>query len=267
MNELRIGEYDIKDVQATMLAIMTEIDKFCQKYKLHYVLDGGTMLGAIRHKGFIPWDDDLDIIMLREDYDFFVDNFNRECPKKYKFECYENTKEYPYNFGKVRDITTIYMEDFTSKLSISHGIYVDVFPMDYVDVNNLKDLQHRRKLISHATQLRYAKLKLIKRMRYYPFLIVGLDTINGYITKQLKYYEQQKGLWVQKLCHCTIEAKEKPPVNISMFYDVIRVPFENREFNVPKEYDLYLTQRYGNYMQLPPEEKRRPCHYIKEIKL
>ena len=133
MESYQIGGYDIRDIQKRMLDIMLEIDRICKKYSLRYLLDGGTLLGAVRHKGFIPWDDDADVMMPRDDYERFVEVSEKEMRSPFVFQCLDNTKEYPYNFGKVFDTSTVYTERFTAELDMSHGIYVDVVPMDYVD--------------------------------------------------------------------------------------------------------------------------------------
>ena len=131
MSQYKIGNYDLKELQNVMLQMMIEIDRICRKNNIQYILSGGTMLGAVRHHGFIPWDDDMDIAMPRKDYDRFVEIANSELPERFRLECYENTRDYPYNFGKVRDVNTIFKEKFTASLNINHGVYIDVFPMDY----------------------------------------------------------------------------------------------------------------------------------------
>ncbi len=264
MNKYVINGYDIKAIQKVMVEIMAEIDRVCCENGIHYILDGGTMLGAVRHKGFIPWDDDLDIAMLRDDYEKFIAIANEKLASDYRFECIENTKEYPYNFGKVRAVHTKYVEEFTKSLNINHGVYIDVFPMDYVDDSNMKKLNHVRWWVARFTSLRYAKLKLTSSIKFIPFLVIPLSVVNSTITRIMKYNYKNKGNRVNKLCHF---GKNKPVIDASLFTDVIRVPFENYEFFIPREYDSFLRGRYGNYMELPPEEKQKPCHNINEVKL
>lgn len=259
-----VGDYDLRDIQKVMADMMADIDRVCSENKLRYILDGGTMLGAVRHNGFIPWDDDLDIAMPRDDYEKFIDIANSKLNSKYRFQCYENTKEYPYNFGKVRAVNTLYREELTGSLKINHGIYIDVFPMDYVDIKKPKGLTFVQKQIAHLTQLRYAKLGLCKGLKYIPFKILPLSTINKLLSKLMKYRLSCPENYVQKLCHF---GKNKPPINISLFNDVIRVPFEEYQFNIPCGYDAFLKDRYGDYMTLPPPGERQPVHEIKEIRL
>ena len=99
--------YTMEEIHKIDLKIAKDFIRICKKHKLTYYIIGGTFLGAIRHKGFIPWDDDMDIAMPREDYDKFVKIANSEFPETFRFECYENTKDYPYNFGEVRAVNAI----------------------------------------------------------------------------------------------------------------------------------------------------------------
>ena len=176
----------------------------------------------------------------------------------------ENTREYPYNFGKVRAINTVFEEKLTRNLKIRHCVYIDVFPMDYVNIDNTAELVRKRTWVGHWTQIRYEKLHLVSGFKLFPFRILPIEFINRKAQKNMKYCFVNKGQYVQKLCHF---GPNKPPINISMFNDVIKVPFNGYKFNVPKEYDIFLTGRYGNYMELPPLQKQCPSHHIVRIEL
>lgn len=244
---------DIRSIQMVMLEIMVQIDKLCKENGIRYVLDGGTMLGAVRHKGFIPWDDDMDIIMPRDDYLRFIKIAEEQLPPKYVFQCIENTPQYPYNFGKVRAVNTVFKEKMTGHLPINHGIYVDVFPMDYVDTLHPNRLAFVKRWISHYTMLRYQKLKMVDRKRYLIASLLPLRFINSSVTALMEYRLKNGGNQVAKLCH---QGPRKPPVPVSIFDDVILAPFEDYMFRIPKAYDQYLSERYGDYMTIPPIEKR-----------
>lgn len=261
----KVLNYDLSDIQNIMLQMMIDIDRVCKKHGIRYILDGGSMLGAVRHKGFIPWDDDLDIAMLRDDYVKFIKIANEELDDKYCFQCIENTKEYPYNFGKVFCTNTTFLEHFTANLDICHGIYIDVFPMDYVDIKHLKMLSFRRRLVSKFTQIRYMKLKIINETMIKRFIsmLIPMKLVNVMCKKNMMYH-YKRSQYVQKMCHY---GKNKPPVNASLFTDTIRVPFEKYVFPIPREYDRFLRERYGDYMQLPSISDQKPVHHIIEVKI
>ncbi|MBQ3527690.1 MAG: LicD family protein [Clostridia bacterium] len=261
--EYKIGKYDLKDVQNVMLEMMADIHRVCKKHGINYILDGGSMLGAVRHKGFIPWDDDLDIAMLRDDYIRFTEIANKELDKKYVFQCNENTKEYPYNFGKVFCVNTQYVERFTKDLDICHGVYIDVFPMDYVDENDIGKLQRTRKLIGKLTEARYGRLGLKSGIKGIIAKMIPIRLINHLCLKKMMYH-YKKSDKVQKLCHF---GKNKPPVSTDLFTETVELAFEKYNFCVPAGYDAFLRGRYGNYMELPPLEDQKPAHHIISVEL
>lgn len=258
------NKVDIRAVQLVMLQIMDEIDKLCQRNGLHYVLDGGTLLGAVRHKGFIPWDDDMDILMPRDDYKRFIQLAKEQLPAGYTFQCIENTKYYPYNFGKVRATNTLFRERMTGHLPINQGIYVDVFPMDYVDVSHPHRLDYVLRWISHYTMLRYQKLKMVDKKRYQIARLIPMRFINKRISALMEYRLNEQDNMMAKLCH---QGPNKPPVSVSLFEDTILVPFENKMFRIPAAYDQYLTGRYGRDYMIPPPPDKRDTHGPVEVKI
>ena len=261
--DYKVGKYDLRDVQNVLLEMMADIDRVCKKNGIRYILDAGTMLGAVRHKGFIPWDDDLDIAMLREDYIEFTKIANKELCDKYIFQCPENTREYPYSFGKVFCKNTKFVEHFTKDLDICHGVYIDVFPMDYVDDTDMEKLKRERMLVSKFSEMRYGKLGMKGGFKGFVSKLFPLKLINSLCMKHMMYH-YKKSDKVQKLSHF---GKNKPPISTSLFTDTIDVPFEKYEFAIPREYDLFLRGRYGDYMKLPPIEDQRPLHHIVDIEL
>ena len=265
MNKYEIMGVNIKDIQVKMLNILVEIDKICKKHKIKYILDSGTLLGAIRHKGFIPWDDDIDIAMLREDYEKFVQVATNELKNNIIFEDMRVRNHFPNIFGKCYDNNTLYLEDGTQHLDVNHGIWLDVFPMDNI---NIKTKWLHCRIIASFNTIRLLKLGVIKfnlkYLFYAPFLVLPLNWINLFIQKVLTYYSNTKSEYVCPICQ---SGTKKPIFHRTMFTNIMLVVFEGKLFPVPVEYDKYLKGYYTSPMQLPPEEKRHPGHQIIKVRI
>ena len=127
-------EYDKKTLEKlhkVEIEILDEFVRICNKYNLEYYLIGGTMLGAVRHQGFIPWDDDIDVGIMRKDYDLFIKYAREELGDKYYLDCYETNKEYYLPFAKIRKNNTIFNEQVSAHLNNHKGIYIDIIPVSY----------------------------------------------------------------------------------------------------------------------------------------
>ncbi len=121
----------IKSIQFNLLIIMDELDRICRKNDIKYSLDGGSMLGAIRHNGFIPWDDDMDVVMLRKDYKKFIKACKKDLDSsKFTFESTKTSKFYSYNFGKLKLNNTVFEEKGSELVKEHKGLYIDIFPLD-----------------------------------------------------------------------------------------------------------------------------------------
>ena len=131
-NKDRLGlDIDLRLIQEIELDILLEFDRICKKHGLKYQLYSGTLIGAVRHEGFIPWDDDIDVAMPRADYDKFIE-LKDELADDYFFQSYETDPQYINRFGKIRKNGTVFMEKLVQELDMHHGIYIDVFPFDNI---------------------------------------------------------------------------------------------------------------------------------------
>lgn len=148
-----MADYDIRPLQLRILKILLAVDKVCKEHGLRYYIMAGTMLGAVRHKGFIPWDDDLDIGMPRADYDLLMSHSKEWLPQPYEAVCAENDPNYPLPFAKIQDADTTLIERM--HLKYLGGIYLDVFPLDGVPQSNLKQRIH------------FARYEFYKRVLYF----------------------------------------------------------------------------------------------------
>lgn len=265
MQTYKIGQYDIKDVQKRMLDILVEVDRVCKKHNIRYVLDSGTLLGAIRHQGFIPWDDDIDIAMLREDYDKFCSVAKEELKEPYIFENMHTCKDYPNIFGKCFDTSTRYVQKNTAHLNFRQGIFLDIFPIDNVE---LADKYRQCRIVASINTVRCIKQGTerfaFRHILYFPLFLLSVGRLNALADKFMKLKNGKETEYVCPICQ---SGTSKPAFKRTMFTDTKQTDFEGMEFPVPVEYQEYLLGYYKNPMELPPVDKRHSTHGIVEIRL
>lgn len=255
------------DIKCASLQILIEIDSFCQKNNIKYSLAYGTLLGAIRHKGFIPWDDDIDVLMLREDYDKFVDSFNKDKTKPFSISTIDYDKEYRYPFAKVFNNKTIKDEHTYMK----YGICVDVFPIDKIpkDREKAKRLLNKQDLFWNIMMLKIIiwdnERPLYKNLFMSfckPFLFfVPFSLIARIMQNNAKRYKDQgKDYFLGSLYS---PYGEREFMTSDIYEGFTTVEFENHHFNSLSKYHEYLHNLYGDYMKLPPIEERKSHHGFK----
>ena len=263
----------LRKVQLVLLEIAKEIKRVCDDNNIKYFLDSGTLLGAIRHFGFIPWDDDLDIGMMREDYEKFC-RIAPQCLKEdYFLQTWENDDYYALPFAKVRKNHTVYVENKASKRA-KNGFYVDIFAYDYAPKSNrekeilLKKLANIERILlmkcGYEPWNSANKIDIVKRFGYLPYQI---RSVLNEKTNLIKQYEAL----ATSVSH---SSEIYPQIGIvkgyfipyKVFGEGIDHTFEDEIFRIPEDYDLYLTSMYGDYMTLPPVEKRENLHQIIDIK-
>ncbi len=254
------------------LSILGYIDEVCSRNNLRYYLSAGTLLGAIRHKGFIPWDDDIDVMMPREDYERLF----KVWPQNgiYKALCNNNTAHFPYAFGKVIDNRTLKLEPFRKQFQVI-GVDVDVFPLDNFPDDETESIRYlneiariQKKLNKHiisyskaSTPLRTIVHNLIILMyRFQEWLgITSVEKIVHQLSECAQRYNNQdtEHCGITTLYHYGLGERYQK----SWFDESYNVTFEGKNYPAPVGYDEYLRNMYGSdYMQLPPEEKRKSHH-------
>ena len=225
----------LKKLQMAELDILDEVVRVCKKNGIKYFLMGGTLLGAIRHKGFIPWDDDIDICMLREDYEKFIKIAPNELKEKYKMVNYKTNKKAYLSFTKVVNSKTTFVENNAKEFDGHNGIWLDIFPLDYIDGINKKVRIKNKfiKLIQGVLAEKNLNLKLVD-------IIIGKNKNNGnYVITYFAHYNIEKNVY---------ELKDILPLG--------KTVFEGKKYDSPKNYDAILKTTYGDYMKLPPKDKQ-----------
>lgn len=254
---------EVRELQLIEMDILKEVDRVCRENNITYYLGEGTLLGAIRHQGFIPWDDDVDILMPREDLNRFMQICDEKLKDNYQFQYFHNVKSYWVQSPKVRLLTkTKFAQSKLLKYTKNVGPYIDIFPLDYTSDN---------------FALTRKQDNYIKRYRRILFLKTGFSTPKNKKQKLLLFYS--KFLSVSSIHKRMIRMAAKTAdckkymSNFGSYYDIAKetypaeafgtpkyVPFEDGLFPVPANAEYILARTYGNYMELPPENKRVAKH-------
>jgi len=258
----------LKSIQLELLKILIMI---CNQEGIRYFAIGGTALGAVRHKGFIPWDDDIDIGMPRKDYEKFISIAQEKLPSYLFLQSFKTEKAYLNGFSKIRDSRTTFLETAAKELNINHGVYLDIFPLDghpksipekmyfylkkkcydarisleYYDENERVSIKSN---IKTALRLLYPDCRKVIAKRDAMYKRFDFD--------KSEYVANFYGAWGKK------EVMPK-----LYFGEGTAVEFEGFEVVIPENYDQYLKNVYGDYMTLPPVEKRVSHHYCEIIDL
>ena len=269
----------MNDLQKKQLDILKAFIRVCEKHNLRYFLVGGSALGAIRHKGFIPWDDDIDVGMPREDYDKYVLLQDEYKGTPYFIQTYKTDPCYIYNYGKLRDSSTTFIESQYKYHRINHGVWIDIFPIDGFS-KVIKPRETFKKKIKHIWWHVYlAYLPALRRkVRKQTFfkdilfnIVAGLFYIfdiahyrNKHIDKIAKKIPLNESVMGGNLFGFNMK---REAMDTSLYDEFVKVPFEDIEAYVLKDYDTYLRNLYGDYMTPPPPEKQIGHHYNKGLSL
>ena len=238
------GENRLRQCQLVMLRMLKVLDYLCAKHDIQYFLVGGSLLGAIRHKGFIPWDDDLDIGMTRHDYKKFLSHVVSELPNDIFFQNPDTDKHYPTASNvdaRLRDKYSSYDHIDKENNKWHEGLQVDIFVYDRAFIGNNFFIICQNSFLKWATNNRGRAKVLSIISKYIPLPFV-------YANNFLQYFGMRKsgGNFLR-------------PKEIK---NIIKAPFEDMEFNIPGGWHDCLTRQYGDYMKLPPPEKRRTDHNV-----
>lgn len=259
----------VEELKMLQLKILDSIDDFCKKNEIQYFLFSGTLIGAVRHKGYIPWDDDVDICMKRKDYDRFFAEFNQQRQDTLKAISTETEKDYYLASGKVIDTATVIEEENNYAMPI--GVYVDVFPMDYLpaDDKKLKQLNHRidiyRKMLVLKSVPVSDRRSTVKNwvLKVSSFLLkpISMQHLISKIAKLATSYNDDATCnRIADISVFTYGMNEVFPCED--FAEAVELEFEGKKYSAPKNYKHVLSNMYGDYMKLPPEEKQVSHHHF-----
>lgn len=261
----------VKGMQEVVFAILCDIDDFCRNNHIRYYLSGGTCLGAIRHKGFIPWDDDMDIMMPRPDYERFI-NYCEENKTGFSLITYQNEKDYNGLFAKIWNPST---EIIDSIIEIKHpfGVSIDVFPLEGLGQSKEEALKIFRKtswnreLLNATGWKKYFRSKThsiwTEPIRFVMFILSRFADPKSLISKIDKVnlsHSFESSSYAGCVCG---SYREQEIMKKDTFEHYIDLPFEGHHFKVIQNYHEYLTKHYGDYMKLPPKEKQETHHTYK----
>lgn len=255
---------NVEELKRVQMDIMTFVDKFCREHNICYSISGGTLIGAIRHGGYIPWDDDIDILLRREDYDRLVNAFLEKDTGKYVIYQYGVTKGYNLPYVKIADSSTVLNEPGVRG---DFGINIDVFPFDHIAVDKQKITSIYCKAKNLINKHGIKLMEWRKGRSFHKNLILMLGKIVLFPISILTYVEKidklarNAGPKDSPLRACIVWGYgEKEVMDASIFDEYYDIKFEDRTFMAIKKYDEYLTHLYGDYMKLPPLEKQVSHH-------
>ncbi len=264
-----LTERELRDLQLVELEMLLEVDRICRKCGIKYCISAGTMLGAVRHGGFIPWDDDADVAFLRPEYEKFREACETELDKsRFYFQDYRNTEGYRWGYGKLRRKGTEFIRLNQEFMPYEQGIFIDIMPYDNVPdnyvlraVNNFQCFLYRkifwsavgRKSATGFTKLVFELLYRIPEKKLYRSYDRFIARCDRKPTKRIRIFA------------FPVPGKEFGYLR-SSFDELKETEFEGVMLMGMKDYDTYLRYKYGDYMTLPPVEKRK-VHPVSKIKL
>ena len=280
-----ILEENLKKLQLDLLNTMKEIKKICDEENIKYFMLGGTFIGAVRHKGFIPWDDDIDIAMDRKSYEKFLNIIENNLPDNLKLEYYKNN-ETEIHWIKIRNMDYKIVEK-KDNIETEQYLFIDIFPFDNVPDNIIKRQWFRIKIYFKAIKLRLANMRYLsknnKEQRFSTKIkrmiarILNIPIFDNYLNQQkvleqydnlISKYKNKDTKLIANLCvnyqfkKIYRELFEKEKISGVIEYD-----FEDTKLKGIKNYDYLLGQTFGDYMKLPPKEEQIPKHFVKLIDL
>ena len=266
---------DIREVKELELQLLVSFHKICMQQGWHYSLTAGTLIGAVRHKGFIPWDDDIDVMMPRSDYNDFL-NYCKQHKTPFRVVSCEQNINYGALFAKISDKSTVIEDDFTDWSKVEMGVNIDIFPIDGLGdtIESAKKNVNKHKFLNSLIVAKNWKCFTLSKTHpfYYEpirliFFILSRIVPMHTIIKKVNISNQRIGFSSSRYSGCLCGVyKDKTIMKSSDFIDLVDLPFEGYSFKAIRKYDSYLRRSYGDYMVLPKESDRVEHHGVRAYK-
>lgn len=267
---IQLDPQTLRALQLTQLEMLEEVDRICKKRGIHYSIIAGTLLGAVRHGGYIPWDDDADVALLRPEYEKFREACETELDKsRFYFQDHRNTPGYRWGYGKLRRKDTVFLREHQEHMPYEQGVFIDVFPLDGVPDNGLlrgvknfecfcvrKVLWSRVGKIADQSPWKRNVYRLLDHiperrvLRYYDGLVRRAGRTETRFVRILTFPTPNRTYGYER----------------KWYEDSADIAFEGRVFQGIRDYDEYLSFKFGDYRTLPPEEQRK-AHPVSKIRL
>ncbi len=260
----------LKKLHKVETEMLVELDRVCRKNDIPYYITAGTLLGAVRHGGFIPWDDDMDICMARSDFKRFLEVCKTDLSDDYYIECQELNPDYWYAIPKICKKNTVFKNIQDSNLKEHIGIYVDIFMLDNVPKQNGKRQAIyasianllQATISNRKTNFNVKKMSIKSKLFFYLTKPFSIRTLSKWRTRVAAHYSDECKYFTN-LASRYGRIKQTMPKD--KFYPPVELEFDGYKFLAPKEYIYMLERIYGDYMKLPPEEKRCTTHKLAQL--
>ncbi len=263
----------LRKIQLVQLEMLIELDRICKKYNIKYQLYSGTLLGAVRYKKFIPWDDDLDVCLLRKDYDKLLSILSYELGNEYFVQTHETDKNYIHAFTRLRKNNTLMLQSYYKEIDMHHGIFIDIFPLDNIMPHTLKGkIQYHLiyglrkiksfKIISNCRNSNRKYKTYLKLLFNFMLKPISIQRFNVLEEKIARMFLDKQTTYSTHLSEAERRFYHPYKILNKHFYDTVEMEFEGHLFPAPKNYDEVLTNIFGDYMTPPPPEQQKPHHGI-----
>ncbi len=270
--KIELSDANLRTLQLNLLEMLIEIDRICRKYGIKYSLDGGTLLGAVRHGGFIPWDDDIDVIMRREEYQ----KFYRACRKdldrsRFFLQEYRTDPHYRFGYEKMRRLDTEFVRLGQEHVKSRGGIFVDIFVVDNVPDGFFIRRLHLfacyviRKLLYAQLGMENADSLFLRKWYGLLYRAVPCDAVFHWRNRIARWCNKRRTRLVRHMTYPYVRSRYGMPGEC--FDEMMDMQFEGYTFRAFCKYDKYLSALYGDYMKLPPKEQQKAHLDVSRIRL